>query len=168
MGNFKELLPKINTFVFDIDGVLSDGSILVTEDGSQLRTMSTRDGLAITMALKKNYNVAIISGGNDKSVIHRLKYLGIQDIFIGVKDKIEVLNDYFADKGVNAENVLYMGDDIPDYHVMLACGIKTCPKNAAVEIKEISDYISDKDGGKGCVRDIIEQTMRCNGDWFKP
>ncbi|MCB0401304.1 MAG: HAD hydrolase-like protein [Flavobacteriales bacterium] len=168
MGNFKELLPKINTFVFDIDGVLSDGSILVTENGGQLRTMSTRDGVAITMALKKGYNMAIISGGNDQSVIHRLKYLGIQDIFIGVKDKIAVLNAYFADKGVAAENVLYMGDDIPDYHAMLACGVKTCPKNAVIEIKNIADYISDKDGGQGCVRDIIEQVMRCNGDWFKP
>ncbi len=168
MGNFKELLPNINTFVFDIDGVLSDGSIIVTENGNQLRTMSTRDGMAITMALKKNYNIAIISGGNDQSVIHRLKYLGITDIFIGVKDKVEVLNNYFADKGIKAENTLYMGDDIPDYYPMQVCGVKTCPKNAAIEIKEISDYISDKDGGKGCVRDIIEQTMRCNGDWFKP
>ena len=168
MGNFKELLPKINTFVFDIDGVLSDGSVIVTENGSQLRTMYTRDGQAITMALKKGYNIAIISGGGDDSVLHRLKYLGITDVFIKVKDKVEVLNNYFANKGVSMDNVLYMGDDIPDYHAMLACGVKTCPKNAAIEIKEISDYISDKDGGAGCVRDIIEQTMRCRGDWFKP
>ena len=168
MGNFKVLLPKVNTFVFDIDGVLSDGSILVTENGGQLRTMSTRDGLAISMAIKKGYNVAIISGGNDHSVIHRLKYLGIEDIFIGVKDKVEVLNNYFNEKDVVADNVLYMGDDIPDYHAMQACGVKTCPKNAVIEIKNIADYISDKDGGYGCVRDIIEQVMRCKGDWFKP
>jgi 3-deoxy-D-manno-octulosonate 8-phosphate phosphatase (KDO 8-P phosphatase) len=168
MANFRALLPKINSFVFDIDGVLSDGSIIVTADGGQLRTMSTRDGLAISMALKKGYNIAIISGGNDDSVIHRLKYLGIEDIFIGVSDKIKVLNDYFINKEVKAENVLYMGDDIPDYYAMLECGVKTCPKNAVVEIKEISDYISDKEGGQGCVRDIIEQVMRCNGDWFKP
>lgn len=168
MGNFKTLLPQITTFVFDIDGVLSDGSILVTETGGQLRTMSTRDGLGITMAIKAGYNIAIISGGNDDSVIHRMKYLGITDIFIGVKDKVQVLQNYFSEKGVSAENVLYMGDDIPDYEAMQACGVKTCPKNAAIEIKEIADYISDKDGGYGCVRDIIEQVMRCKGDWFKP
>ncbi len=168
MANFKERLPKINSFVFDIDGVLSDGSIQVTENGDQLRTMNTRDGIAITMALKKGYNVAVISGGNSQSVMHRFKYLGITDVFLGVQDKIEVLHNYFNDKNITSENVLYMGDDIPDYYPMAACGVATCPKNAAVEIKEIADYISDKNGGDGCVRDIIEQVMRCNGDWFKP
>ena len=99
MGNFKELLPKINSFVFDIDGVLSDGSILVTEDGDQLRTMSTKDGIAIVMALKKGYNIAIISGGKSKSVMHRFNYLGIKDVFLGVEDKIIVLRNYFKYKG---------------------------------------------------------------------
>ena len=168
MANFKELLPKINSFVFDIDGVLSDGSIQITENGDQLRTMSTRDGIAITMALKKGYNIAIISGGNSQSVMHRFKYLGITDVFLGVKDKIEVLHNYFNDKNITSENVLYMGDDIPDYYAMKECGVATCPKDAAIEIKEIVDYISDKNGGDGCVRDIIEQVMRCNGDWFDP
>ena len=157
MANFKTMLPNINTFIFDIDGVLSDGSILVTENGEQLRTMSTRDGLAITMALKKGYHIAIISGGNSESVLHRLSYLGITDVFIGVKDK-----------NITSENVLYMGDDIPDYYAMKESGVATCPKNAAIEIKEIAHYISDKNGGEGCVRDIIEQVMRCNGDWFNP
>ncbi len=168
MANFKELLPDINSFVLDIDGVLSDGSILVTENGDQLRTMSTRDGLAITMALKKGYNIVIISGGNDQSVVHRFNYLGITDVFLGVEDKIKVLHTYFKDNNISAKNVLYMGDDIPDYYAMLECGVKTCPKNAVIEIKNIADYISNKDGGQGCVRDIIEQVMRCNGDWFKP
>ena len=168
MGNFKELLPNVNSFIFDIDGVLSDGSVLVTEKGEQLRTMSTRDGQAITMALKKGYHIAIISGGSSKSVIHRFKYLGITDIFLEVSDKVETLHNYMAAKNIKVENVLYMGDDIPDYYAMQACGVAVCPKNAATEIKEISDYISDKDGGKGCVRDIIEQVMRCNGDWFTP
>ena len=168
MANFKELLPKINSFVFDVDGVLTDGSIFVTEKGEQLRTMNIRDGLAITMALKKGYNIAIISGGHSNSVLHRFNYLGINDIFIGVKDKVAVLHQYFKDKKIKPENVLYMGDDIPDYYAMKECGVATCPKNAALEIKEIAHYISDKDGGKGCVRDIIEQVMRCNGDWFIP
>ncbi len=167
MANFKELLPNINTFIFDIDGVLSDGSIQVTENGNQLRTMSTRDGIAITMALKKGYNIAIISGGSSQSVMHRFNYLGITDVFLGVNDKIETLGQYFNDKNVTPENVLYMGDDIPDYYAMKECGVATCPKDAAIEIKEIVDYISDKDGGKGCVRDIIEQVMRCKGDWFE-
>ena len=168
MANFKTLLPKINTFVFDIDGVLSDGSILITEKGEQLRTMSTRDGMAMTMALKKGYHIAIISGGNSQSVIHRFNYLGIKDVFLGVSDKVAVLQKYFNDKNITSENVLYMGDDIPDYYPMKICGVATCPKNAATEIKTIADYISDKDGGKGCVRDIIEQVMRCKGDWFLP
>ncbi len=168
MANFKELLPKINSFVFDIDGVLSDGSIQVTENGDQLRTMSTRDGIALTMALKKGYNIAVISGGNSQSVMYRFKYLGITDVFLGVQDKIEVLHNYFNDKNITSENVLYMGDDIPDYYPMKECGVATCPKDAAIEIKEIADYISDKNGGQGCVRDIIEQVMRCNGDWFNP
>ncbi len=168
MANFKELLPKINSFVFDIDGVLSNGKILVTENGEQLRIMSSRDGIAITMALKKGYNIAIISGGNSQSVLHRFKYLGIRDVFLGVKDKVGVLQQYFAAKNITSENVLYMGDDIPDYYAMKECGVMTCPKNAAIEIKEIAHYISDKDGGKGCVRDIIEQVMRCKGDWFNP
>lgn len=168
MANFRALLPAINTFVLDIDGVLSDGSILVTNQGEQLRTMSTRDGLAISMALKKGYNIVIISGGNDQSVVHRFNYLGITDVFLGVDDKIKVLHNYFNEKGIKSENALYMGDDIPDYYAMQECGVKTCPKNAVVEIKEIVDYISDKDGGKGCVRDIIEQVMRVKGDWFKP
>ena len=129
MANFKELLPKINSFVFDIDGVLSDGSIQITENGDQLRTMSTRDGIAITMALKKGYNIAIISGGNSQSVMHRFKYLGITDVFLGVKDKIEVLHNYFNDKNITSENVLYMGDDIPDYYAMKECGVATCPKD---------------------------------------
>ncbi len=168
MANFKELLPKINTFIFDVDGVLSDGSILVTENGEQLRTMSSRDGLAITMAIKKGYNIVIITGGHSKSILFRFKYLGIKDVFLGVKDKVEVLHQYFKDKNIEPENVLYMGDDLPDYYAMQVCGVAACPKNAVIEIKEISAYISDKDGGKGCVRDIVEQVMRCNGDWFNP
>jgi 3-deoxy-D-manno-octulosonate 8-phosphate phosphatase (KDO 8-P phosphatase) len=168
MANFKELLPEVNSFVFDIDGVLSDGSILVTENGEQLRTMNTRDGIAITMALNKGYNIAVISGGSSESVLHRFRYLGISDVFLGVSDKTEVLHNYFKGKNISSENVLYMGDDIPDYYPMKVCGVATCPKDAAIEIKEIADYISDKDGGKGCVRDIIEQVMRCNGDWFNP
>jgi len=168
MANFKELLPKINTFVFDVDGVLSDGSIQITESGDQLRTMSTRDGIAIIMALDKGYNIVIISGGGSESILHRFRYLGISDVFIGVSDKTEVLHQYFNDKSISPENVLYMGDDIPDYYPMQVCGVAVCPKDAAIEIKEIADYISDKEGGKGCVRDIIEQVMRCKGDWFNP
>jgi len=166
MGNFKELLPAITTFAFDIDGVLTDGMVLPTTDGDLLRRMNIKDGFALQHAVKKGYRVVIISGGASKSVEIRLKRLGIDDIFLAAKDKVKILNSYMNEHGLKASEIIYMGDDIPDLEVMKLCGVKTCPKNAAIEIKQISDYISDKDGGQGCARDILEQVLRCNGDWF--
>lgn len=167
MSNFRALLPNINTFVFDIDGVLTDGTVLVTTEGDQLRRMNIKDGYALQFAVKQGYNVAIISGGSSDSVIKRLNGLGITDIFLRAKDKVELFENYVKENGITAENVLYMGDDIPDFHVMQKCAIGTCPSNAAIEIKEVADYISDKNGGEGCVRDVIEQTLRCQQKWFK-
>ncbi|MBE7442211.1 MAG: HAD-IIIA family hydrolase [Flavobacteriales bacterium] len=166
MSNFKELLPKINTFIFDIDGVLTDGMITIFPDGDQIRTMNIKDGYALQYAVKKGYNIAIISGGSSETVRLRLNGLGITDVYLKSSNKIEVFENYLKTKNINKEHVLYMGDDIPDYHVMLKSGVATCPKDAAIEIKNIAHYISDKNGGKGCVRDIIEQVLRCQGKWF--
>ncbi|MCB0410503.1 MAG: HAD-IIIA family hydrolase [Flavobacteriales bacterium] len=166
MSNFKEMLPNINTFIFDVDGVLTNGMVTIFPDGDQIRTMNIKDGYALQYAVKKGYNIAIISGGSSESVRSRLNGLGITDVFLKVSNKIEVFEKYLNDKNISTENVLYMGDDIPDYKVMKLSGVATCPNNAAIEIKEISDYISDKNGGEGCVRDIVEQVLRCQGKWF--
>jgi len=166
MSNFKELLPKINTFILDIDGVLTNGTVMIMPDGDQLRQMNIKDGYALKYAVKKGYNIAIISGGSSETVRKRLNGLGITDVFLKASNKIEIFDNYVNDKNIAKENILYMGDDIPDYPVMQKSGVATCPNNAAVEIKNISDYISDKNGGEGCVRDIIEQVLRCQGNWF--
>ena len=166
MSNFKELLPKITTFIFDVDGVLSDGMVITLPDGDQIRRMNIKDGYALQYAVKKGYNIAIISGGSSESVRSRFTGLGITDVFLKASNKIEIFENYLQSKNIAKEQVLYMGDDIPDYHVMLQSGVATCPKNAAIEIKNISHYISDKNGGRGCVRDVIEQVLRCQGNWF--
>jgi len=166
MSNFKELLPKINTFIFDVDGVLTNGMVTVFPDGDQIRQMNIKDGYALQYAVKKGYKIIIISGGSSETVRKRLNGLGITDIFLKASNKIEIFNQCLIDNNINKENVLYMGDDIPDYSVMKECSVATCPNNAAIEIKEISHYISDKNGGEGCVRDVIEQVLRCQGKWF--
>lgn len=166
MTNYKELLPRISTFIFDVDGVLTDGSVLLCPPDGMYRTMNTRDGYALQLAVKKGFNVAIISGGNSELVRTRLKHLGVSDVFLGCSNKIETYEKYLNDKGVSSDEILYMGDDIPDYNVMKRVGLAACPKDAAIEIKNISAYISFMDGGKGCVRDVIEQTLRSQNKWF--
>ena len=166
MSNFKELLPKITTFIFDIDGVLSDGMVTTLPNGDQIRRMNIKDGFALQYAVKKGYNIAIISGGSSESVRSRFTGLGITDVFLKAGNKIEIFENYLQSKNITKDQVLYMGDDIPDYYVMMQSGVATCPKNASIEIKNISQYISDKNGGRGCVRDVIEQVLRCQGNWF--
>ncbi|QLE02669.1 HAD-IIIA family hydrolase [Galbibacter sp. BG1] len=163
--SYKEYLEHITTFVFDVDGVLTDGIISITSDGQLLRTMNVKDGYALKTALNKGYNICIISGGNNEGVRTRLRGLGITDIHLGVSNKIDVLDEYFDVYNIKAENVLYMGDDIPDYHVMKMVGMPCCPNDAVAEVKEISKYISHKQGGKGCVRDVIEQVLKVQGKW---
>lgn len=164
--SYKELLNNITTFFFDIDGVLTDSSVLILPDGQHARTMSVRDGFALQLAVKKGYRVCIISGGKDESVRNRFDFLGVKDVFLGVSNKIEVFQKYMEENGIQKGQALYMGDDLPDYEVMQQVGVATCPNNAAEEIKAISDYVSTMDGGKGCGRDIIEQTLRVQGNWF--
>lgn len=163
--NFKILLNQVKAFVFDIDGVLTDGSLILMPDGEQLRTMNIKDGYALQLAIEKGYKIGIISGGKSEISRLRLNSLGIHDIYLNVQDKIKALNEFSLKYAINFENVLYMGDDMPDYAAMKKIGIPVCPKDAANEIKEISVYISDKNGGKACVRDVIEQALKLHGKW---
>lgn len=163
--SYKEYLNHITTFIFDVDGVLTDGSIMLTTDGQMLRSMNTKDGYALKTAVSKGYNVCIISGGTNEGVRERLRGLGITDIYLGAHHKTEPLDEYLDIYNIKAENVLYMGDDIPDIPPMQIIGLPTCPQDAVAEVKEASKYISHISGGKGCVRDVIEQVLKVQGKW---
>jgi len=165
MKNYKEILSKIDTFIFDVDGVLTDGSLAVTTDGEMLRTMNVKDGYALKAALDSGYKIAIISGGTNEGVRTRLKALGVKFIYLGAHDKIKQLNSFVNSSGVNMNNILYMGDDIPDIPVLKVVGLSCCPQDAVNEVKEVSTYVSNKNGGKGAVRDVIEQVMKIHGKW---
>jgi len=166
MSNYKEKLLKVNTFIFDYDGVLSDGSVILTSDGDALRTANVKDGYAMQLAIKKNYRIAIISGGYSESMKRRFESLKIEDVFLSVDKKIDVYNLYLETHNLKPENVLFMGDDIPDYEIMLKAGVPTCPSDAVEEIKRVATYISHQSGGHGCVRDIIEQVLKVQGKWM--
>ncbi len=164
--SYKEIMNDITTFIFDVDGVLTDGSVFVSNEGEMLRTMNIRDGYALKAAVESGYHVCIISGGSNEGVRIRLRNLGITDIHLGTPDKVKTFKEYIDVYGINPEQVLYMGDDIPDYHVMKLVGLPACPQDASPEIKAISNYISHKNGGKGAVRDVIEQVMKVQGKWM--
>ena len=163
--SYKEYLEHITTFIFDVDGVLTDGTVTVTTSGEMLRKMNIKDGYAIKTAVDKGFNVCVISGGSNEGVRVRLRGLGVTDIYLGAHNKIEQLDEYLDIYNINAENVLYMGDDIPDLPVMKLVGLPCCPQDAAPEIKAISNYVSHKNGGKGAVRDVIEQVLKVQGKW---
>ncbi len=165
MNNFKQRLAKVSTIMLDIDGVLTDGKVLVTERGELLRNLSSKDGYALQLAVKKGYRIVIISGGNNEAVKVALSRSGITDIFIRQHDKLSCYKDYINEHSLTDDEVIYMGDDLPDWEVMSRVGVPVCPNDAATEIKDICIYISDKKGGEGCVRDIIEQVMRVQGKW---
>jgi 3-deoxy-D-manno-octulosonate 8-phosphate phosphatase (KDO 8-P phosphatase) len=165
--SYKEELNNITTFVLDVDGVLTDGSILVTQEGEMLRNMNIKDGYAMKAAVESGYNLCVISGGSNPGVKIRLQNLGIKEVHLGIGDKVAVLNNYFKTNNINPKDVVYVGDDLPDYHVMQLVGMPVCPQDAVPEIKALSKYISHKNGGKGCVRDIIEQVMKVQGNWMK-
>lgn len=163
--SYKEIMNAITTFVFDVDGVLTDGQVHINSNGELLREMNIRDGFAMKAAIESGYNVCIISGGSNEGVRTRLRNLGITDIHLGVPDKVETFKEYCDIYSIDANTVLYMGDDIPDFHVMKLVGLPTSPQDASPEIKEISKYISHKNGGKGAVRDVIEQVMKVQNKW---
>lgn len=166
MISYKQKLKNITTFIFDVDGVLTDGSILLMPTGEMVRSMHTKDGYAMQYAIKKGYRIAVITGGRDKMVEERLKYLGLTDIYSGVRDKMEAYTDLLYSYQLKPEEIVYMGDDLPDYEVMKQVGLPCCPNDAVPEIREICDYISLINGGKGCVRDIIEQTLKVQKKWY--
>lgn len=163
--SYKQLLPNINTLIFDVDGVLTNGMVTIMPDGELIRHMNIKDGYALKTAVDKGYNVCIISGGTNEGVKTRLANLGIKDIYLGAHDKIQQYNELVKKYNLKPENVVYMGDDIPDYPVMKLVGLSCCPNDAAPEIQKISRYISYKKGGEGCVRDIIEQVLKVQGKW---
>ncbi|HEX2921927.1 MAG TPA: HAD hydrolase family protein [Bacteroidales bacterium] len=166
MSNFKEDLTKVKAFVFDIDGVLSLQTINLNSFGVPSRTVNLRDGYALQLAVKKGYCIGIISGCKSKEYLKRLKLLGIKDIYLNSKSKKQRFSEFLKKNGLNSSDVLYMGDDIPDYEVMKIAGVPVCPSDADSEIRQISSYISDKKGGEGCVRDVIEQVMRLHNQWM--
>lgn len=166
--NVLELFKPIRTFIFDVDGVLTNSHLLATEEGHLLRSVNIKDGYALQLAVKKGYNMWIISGGNSEAIKTRFVNLGLQEVHIKVKDKKALLAELAQKHSISLETALYMGDDIPDYAVMQLCGLPTSPSDACNEIKSVAKYVSPFEGGKGCVRDVIEKVLKLNDDWDLP
>ncbi len=164
-GNVLDRFRSIRTFMLDVDGVLTNNEVLITEEGALLRTMNVRDGYAIQLALREGYQVFIITGGKSTGVADRLRALGIQDIASNVRNKLGAYETYLDIYGLEESGILYMGDDLPDYEVMRRVGLPVCPSDAAPEIRAICPYISPLPGGKGCVRDVMEKVLKLNGHW---
>lgn len=159
-------LKKIKAIAFDVDGVLSDSNVMLLDNGQPCRSANIKDGYALQLAVKLGIHIAIITGGRSEAVRVRYEGLGIQDVYLGAAVKIKTFREWMAKYHLQAEEVAYMGDDIPDYEVMTACGLPCCPADAATEIKSIARYISPLNGGHGCARDIIEQILRASGKWM--
>lgn len=166
MTNYKEKFVKIKAFIFDVDGVLGSDKVLLHPDGELMRSMNIKDGYAMQYAVRKGYKIAIITGGKSNPVKKRFFKLGIKDVYEKSSNKIDDYNHFLKKYNLLDEEVLYMGDDLPDYEVMLRVGVPTCPSSAVEEIKSISNYISNRNGGDGAARDIIQQVMRVQGKWM--
>lgn len=160
-------LKKIKAFVFDVDGVLTDGGILATLDGELLRTFDSKDGFGLRMAAMHGYHLAIITGGRSESIRKRVQTCGIcaEDVYLGSRDKIADFNDFCKRHGLAEDEVMYFGDDLPDVPVMQACGCGVCPSDAVEDVKSIADWVADYPGGKGCARACIEKVMKLHGTW---
>lgn len=163
--NVLELFKKVTTFIFDIDGVLTDGTILALNDGLQARQMHVKDGLGLQMAVKKGYKVFIISGGYSEEAKNRLERLGLNDVHIGIEDKLSFITSLLEKNNLKWEEVLYMGDDLPDLSLLEKAGLSCCPADAVSEVKSMVKYISPLNGGWGCVRDVIEKVLKLNSHW---
>lgn len=167
--SFLDKLKDISTIILDVDGVLTDSSVYILEDGVLMRKMSTRDGFAIKYAIQKGYKIFVITGGRSEGVIKRLVGLGVKasDIYSGVHDKLEVLDDLIETNQIDLARTAYMGDDLPDYECLRLVHLATCPNNAAPEVRDIAHYISHLEGGAGCVRDLLEKILRVQGQWIE-
>ena len=163
--NVLESFKPIKTFVFDVDGVLTDSNLLILANGQMARQMNIKDGYALQLAIKKGYRVVVISGGTSEAVKERLNRLGVTDVFLPVENKKEKLLEYAELHQLKWEEVLFMGDDMPDFVSMQLTGLPCCPADAVPEIKQISKYISPVEGGQGCARDVIEKVLKLNGHW---
>jgi 3-deoxy-D-manno-octulosonate 8-phosphate phosphatase (KDO 8-P phosphatase) len=166
MTNFKEGLAGVKAFIFDIDGVLSLQTISLNAFGVPNRTVNLRDGYALQLAVKKGYHVGIISGSNSRDYLKRLKQLGVTDVFLNSRNKLDHYKNFRKKYDLKDSEILFMGDDIPDFDVMKTAGVPVCPSDADSEIRQVALYISDKKGGEGCVRDVIEQVLRLHNNWM--
>lgn len=164
--NYKEKLARCTTFCFDVDGVFTDNVVYLTDAGEQMRTANVKDGYAVQLAVKKGFRIAIISGGKNEMVRKRFEGLGVTDIYLGSSEKEKVFDAFLTKYDLDANDVVYMGDDIPDYAVMKRVGLAVAPADAAPEIKGIAHYVSPKNGGQGCVRDVLEQALKMHGFWL--
>ena len=159
-------LKKIKALVFDVDGVLSAETIQTNRDGVLMRSVNTKDGYALRLAKTEGLHVAIITGAREEAIRRRYEGIGIHDVFLGSSVKTESLSKLLGKYDLSADEVLYMGDDIPDYEIMRQVGLPCCPRDAAPEIRDISLYVSHRDGGQGCARDVIEQVLKAQGKWM--
>lgn len=164
--NFKSDLHKIKAFAFDVDGVLTDGSVLVSEGGDFLRIFNSKDGYAIRYAVLQGFHVAIITGGGSETIRKRFNALDVFDIYLKSFKKLPDFNNFCEKYGLSHDEVLVMGDDIPDIDLLKVCGMPTCPVDAVPEVKAVSRYISHFEGGRGCARDVIEQVLKVQGKWI--
>ena len=165
--SYKQRLKHITTFVFDVDGVFTDNKVLVTPDGQLLRSMNSRDGYAIQLAAKRGYRLCVITGGRSEAVRQVLMNLGIQHVFLGSSNKLSVFDNYCREENISPEEVLYMGDDIPDLPVMHKVGVAVCPADAANDVLAYCHHVSPVNGGHGCVREIIEQVLKLQQNWLR-
>lgn len=166
MEFFRDELKKVRAFVFDVDGVLSSHMCALGNDGDMIRTSCAKDGYALMYSVRKGYVVAIISGGGTEGLQRRFEKLGIKEIHLKIADKVKVLEKFMGDYNLEPEEIVFMGDDIPDYEAMRRVGFPVAPLDACEEVKSIARYISDRKGGEGCVRDIVEQVLKARGDWM--
>ena len=167
MGNFKEDVARVEAIVLDVDGVMTDGGIIPTPDGDFIRRYNAKDGYAIASAIREGLKICIISGGRGRMLENRLQMLGVTRYYLNCMDKVTAIREFATDHNVDLENVIYMGDDIPDLECMRLVGVPVCPSDAAMEVVEASRYVSEYNGGHGAVRDIVEQVMRAKGVWAK-
>lgn len=166
MGNFKEDIAKVKAFVFDVDGVFTDGKVTVLPSGEALRSFHTKDGFSVVLAVKRGYPVAVISGGTGEGVMKRFQNLHVRHIYLGCKNKLEALDEFRRMYDLDFSDIMFMGDDIPDLEAMKKVGMPVAPADAAVEIKAVARHVSGYKGGEGCVRDIIEQVLKAQGKWI--